>query len=138
MTGVLGSKRVADSTAKLKIVVIGPCASGKSTLVHSLCDAGFDATVCAQEHSEIPTLWRHYEPDMVIALTLDLATLRNRRDEDWQDDLLATQMGRLAVGFAAASVVLDTSLLDSEQIMTQASDTIRQFLRDRDENDGGS
>jgi len=61
------------------IVVVGPCASGKTTLVRGLQSCGYRAMVSGQEHSEIPTLWRRTAPDVTIGLIVDLATIRRRR-----------------------------------------------------------
>ena len=58
----------AASAESRKIVVVGPCAAGKSTLVAALRALGYDAHVSGQEHSEIATLWQHSQPDVLIAL----------------------------------------------------------------------
>jgi deoxyadenosine/deoxycytidine kinase len=99
----------------LRVVVVGPCASGKSTLAHRLRSHGYDAYVCAQEHSEISTLWRHLDPDAVIALDVDLATVRLRRGADWPEALFREQLRRLTAARAAADVTIDTASLDSDK-----------------------
>lgn len=109
-----------------RIVVIGPCASGKSTLVEGLRRLGYQATACAQEHSEIPTLWRHGSPDVVIALAVDLPTVRRRRGEDWPEVIYRTQQRRLAAATAAAAVVLDTSVLDTAEVLSRAAAALQQ------------
>jgi hypothetical protein len=40
------------------VAVVGPCASGKSTLVCGLRRHGYLAREVAQEHSVVPDLWR--------------------------------------------------------------------------------
>jgi len=122
--------RVGEGASSPKIAVIGPCASGKSTLVRSLCAAGYDARVCAQEHSEIPTLWEHGHPDMVIALAINLATLRHRRGDEWLEALYITQLRRLTRAVDAAFVVLNTTELDSGETLARAIDAIHQFRPD--------
>ena len=94
------------------VVVVGPCASGKSTLVAGLRRHGYRAMVCGQEHSEIPTLWRHANPDVVVALDVDLPTLRRRRSPSWSEVIYLRQRRRLTAAVAAADLVLDTSRLD--------------------------
>jgi hypothetical protein len=103
------------------VVVVGPCASGKSTLVRGLRERGYDAVACGQEHSEIPTLWRHTDPDVVIALEVDLATVRRRRGEDWPRDLFETQRRRLTDAVAHARLVVDTSSLDGEELVERVA-----------------
>ena len=98
-----------------RVVVVGPCASGKSTLVEGLRRLGFEATACGQEHSEIPTLWRHTDPDVVVALEVDLATIRERRGvTEWPGWLYDAQRRRLRQAEAAAAIHIDTTLVDAE------------------------
>jgi|SRR5579884_2269753 len=103
-----------------RIVVVGPCASGKSTLVAGLRRFAYDAIVCGQEHSEIATLWRHTNPDAVFALDVDLATIRARRGADWPETIFREQRRRLAAATAAADLVLDTAALDADEILARA------------------
>ena len=104
-----------------RIVVVGPCASGKSTLVSGLRAQGFDALVSGQEHSEIPHLWQRTEPDYVIALDVDLPTIRRRRaDMSWPAWLFAVQQRRLRNAMAAASLVIDTTQHDAGDVLTRA------------------
>ncbi len=102
------------------IVVVGPCASGKTTLVDGLRALGFRARVCGQEHSEISTLWRRLHPDVTIALTVDLATIRTRRSAAWPAPIYARQLSRLSVAFASADITLDTTRLDPRETLRTA------------------
>ena len=109
----------------LRVVVVGPCASGKSTLVRGLRDLGYDAIACGQEHSEIATLWRHAEPDVLIALLVDLPTVRRRRGDDWPERLHEVQKHRLAPAVAAADLVLDSAELDAASLLAAADRRLR-------------
>jgi GTPase SAR1 family protein len=104
----------------VRVVVVGPCASGKSTLAERLRAHGVDAYVCAQEHSEIGTLWRHLGPDVVIALDVDLATIRARRGAEWPETIFREQLRRLTGARAAAAVVIDTMILDADATVEAA------------------
>jgi nicotinamide riboside kinase len=95
-----------------RVAVVGPCASGKSTLAAALRRHGFDAYACGQEHSEIASLWRHLDPDVVVALDVDLETVRRRRGSDWPETIFREQLRRLALARNAADLVLDTTVLD--------------------------
>ncbi|HEU0113371.1 MAG TPA: hypothetical protein VFQ80_01770 [Thermomicrobiales bacterium] len=108
-----------------RIVVVGPCASGKSTLARGLRSLGFDAEVCGQEHSDIASLWRHTAPDVVIALTVDLATIRARRGDDWPEWLYRLQNDRLREARSAAGIRLDTSRLDAGATLAAAVSQLR-------------
>lgn len=106
------------------IVVVGPCASGKTTLARELAKAGIPARICGQEHSSIRELWRKMEPDILVALAIDLPTLRARRHDRWPESLYSVQQQRLASAFATADLVIDTSRVTPGQ----AAAMVRQLL----------
>lgn len=85
---------VADSDGR-RIVVIGPCAAGKSTLVAALKEHGYDARVSGQEHSEIRTLWTRSSPDVLVALSANITAIRARRGPWWPEWLLELEKARL-------------------------------------------
>ena len=100
-----------------RIVVVGPCASGKSTLVANLQRAGIDAWVAGQEHSAVRSLWARRNPDLVVALDLSLDHVRARRGQSWSSDLYATQHERLRDAFANADLTLDTGVTSEEEAL---------------------
>ena len=97
-----------------RIVVVGPCAAGKTTLVDALVARGFNAYAVAQEHSIIRDLWARRDPDVVIALDLDLEVVRQRRSPTWSADIYAKQHERLRPAFEAADLFIDTGEHDIE------------------------
>ena len=107
------------ATPAQRIVVVGPCASGKTTLAGRLRELGFDARVCGQEHTEIHNLWLSLEPDVLVALTLDLATLRARRSPSWPERLYHVQQERLRDAYAAADVVIDTASTPLDDVVAR-------------------
>lgn len=111
--------------ANPRIVVVGSCASGKTTMVARLRDLGLDATVVAQEHSEIPTLWMRSRPDFLVLLEADLQTVRKRRDWHWPEPVYRAQERRLANARAAADIVIDTAKTDVEESVRLVSAGIR-------------
>jgi GTPase SAR1 family protein len=113
------------SVGSPRIVVVGSCATGKSTLVAALRERGFDASANGQEHSEIPTLWNHTSPDLVVLLEADLETIRARRGPWWPESIYTAQQRRLANARLAADVVVDTartSVADTVQIIADHID----------------
>ena len=102
-----------------KIIVVGPCAAGKSTLVETLQARGYNAHVAAQEHSAIASLWQHAQPDILIALEADIAAVRARRGEEWPEWLHDVQVQRLRAASAAADLTIDTTDLNPETVSSR-------------------
>jgi thymidylate kinase len=74
------------------IAIVGPCASGKSTLVRALRERGYNAREVVQEHSYVPTMWQRItQPDLLVYLDVSWETARQRRPTDagpgWWDEL---------------------------------------------------
>jgi hypothetical protein len=105
------------STESRKIVVVGPCAAGKSTLVTALRALGYDAHVSGQEHSDIATLWQHLQPDVLIALEVDIRAVRDRRGGSWPEWLHDLQVRRLAAASRAANLAIDTTGLSPQSVI---------------------
>jgi GTPase SAR1 family protein len=112
----------------LRVVVIGPCASGKTTLVEGLKCEGYDAVVCGQEHSEISNLWQHSGPDFLVLLEVNLGSIRARRGEDWPESIYLAQLDRLHNARKAANLVIDTSIFSASQTLAIALEHIRRRL----------
>jgi nicotinamide riboside kinase len=102
----------------LRIAVVGPCASGKSSLVSALRAAGYDARHPAQEHSYVRDMWqRLVDPDVLIYLDLSHEAYRQRRPkDDAGPEYLARQRERLAHAREHADLVIDTSELTAEAV----------------------
>jgi deoxyadenosine/deoxycytidine kinase len=80
-----------------RVVVVGPDAAGKSTLVDRLIDAGYNARCCSQEHSLVPDMWRRIsKPDYLVFLDAELETIARRRVINWGRKRLDAQQTRLA------------------------------------------
>jgi GTPase SAR1 family protein len=103
-----------------RVAVVGPCASGKSTLVTRLREHGYDAFAVAQEHSAVPALWAHQHPDVVIGLIADLETIRARRGTAWSEAIYRAQMDRLQAAYDAAHVSIDTREADEREMVRRA------------------
>lgn len=117
----------APPPGRPRIVVVGPCASGKSTLVSGLRDHGYDALVSGQEHSDILHLWQRTDPDVVIALAITLEAIRHRRaDANWPRWLFERQQVRLREATAAADLVIDTTRFAPEKVLAQSLSYLRQ------------
>src|SRR5687768_8484098 len=123
-----------------RISVVGPCASGKSTVVRALRMHGYDAHVTSQEHSAVAKLWRQREPALLIALQADLESVRlRRRNPRWSRSVWLEQQSRLADAFAHADYVSDTSNRSANDVVAEVLDylAVRAAKADRTETGKG-
>lgn len=104
--------------AQLRVAVVGPCASGKSTLVAALREAGYDARHPAQEHSYVKDMWqRLVDPDVLVYLDLSHEAYRERRPkDDAGPEYLAMQRERLSHAREHADLVVETSEMSAEAV----------------------
>jgi GTPase SAR1 family protein len=112
----------------LKIGVVGPCASGKTTLTAGLNQHGFDARPIAQEHSYVPAMWQRLtNPDILIYLTVSYPLTIERRKLDWTEVEYAEQLHRLRHAREHANLNIDTDHQTPEGVLDQALAFIKKF-----------
>ena len=105
------------TTLPLRIAVVGPCASGKSTLAAALRAAGYEARQPAQEHSYVPDMWqRLVDPDVLIYLDISYEALLARRPFFGDQAYLEQEKARLAHAREHADIVIDTSEMTAEGV----------------------
>jgi len=107
-----------DNPASLLIALVGPCASGKSTLGNALKTTGYQVKQPVQEHSQIKDLWLRFStPDALIYLDLNFESLRQRRPKNHGGpERLAQQQQRLTHAYKHCDLYLDTSNLTPAEI----------------------
>lgn len=105
----------------IRVAVVGPCGSGKTTLIDALHAAGYDGRHPAQEHSFVPDMWqRLVDPDVLIYLDVDYTTYRARRPhQDPSPAYLAEQHRRLAHAAEHADLMIDTSEKSAEEVRVE-------------------
>jgi GTPase SAR1 family protein len=111
----------------MEIVVVGPCGSGKSTLVTALTQHGYTARAVAQEHSAVPTLWQHGgTPAVLVYLEAERGTISRRRGADFPAWLLRQQRRRLASARVHADLVIQTDQATPGQVLARVLDHVRR------------
>ncbi len=120
-SGWRGGRAGRSGSSGPRVVIVGPCAAGKTTLVSRLQALGYDAHACAQEHSGVPYLWQLSEPDLLLFLDADRATIGARRGYEWPAALNDAQQARLAHARAHADLYLDSGPLTPDQVAERAA-----------------
>ncbi|EAX46762.1 conserved hypothetical protein [Thermosinus carboxydivorans Nor1] len=110
----------------MRVVVVGVCASGKTTLVNRLRSLGIEAYNVAQEHSGIKKLWQKKHPDILVMLDATLDTIRRRRSVPWGEERLAVQRERLRDARANADLFIPTDNLTKEEVAQLVLSHIRR------------
>ncbi len=100
------------------IGVVGPCASGKTTLVSMLKKLGYEVRHIAQEHSYVSYMWQRItNPDVLIYLHASYPTTLVRRQMNWNQSEYERQIERLLHARQHASLYIDTDSLTSEEVL---------------------
>jgi RNase adaptor protein for sRNA GlmZ degradation len=111
------------------IGVVGPCGSGKSTLIAGLEDCGYPCRHIAQEHSYVQAMWQKIaKPDILIYLSVSFPISTARRKLDWQEKDYEEQLRRLAHARQHAHLSIDTDDLTPEQVLQR----VINFLEESD------
>ncbi len=102
---------------KGRVVVVGVCAAGKSTLVRRLTAAGYDARSCAQEHSFVADMWQRLSrPEVLVYLDATLDTIHRRRDTGYEAAYIDEQRRRLRHARAHCHLYLPTDTLTPAEV----------------------
>ena len=106
------------STPTPLIGVVGPCASGKSTLIAGLTRLGYRARPVVQEHSYVKDMWQRLtNPDILVFLDAAYLTTCQRRKLDWTEADWQEQQLRLSHARANADLYLDTDKLSIQEVL---------------------
>ena len=119
MTVALRLKRPSAYTGPgLSIAVVGPCASGKTSLVRGLRNLGFNAREVAQEHSCVPHLWcRFSRPALLVYLDVSPGVACRRRGMASPPSWWSSAAGRLRHARRQADLCIETDQLTPDQIL---------------------
>ena len=118
----------------MRVVIVGVCASGKTTLVTKLRALGVEAYNVAQEHSCIREFWRKRQPDVLVLLDVTLPVIRQRRDVPWGEERLSIQRERLLSARTNADLYIQTDNLSREQVV----ETVLDYIRRKHDNGGNN
>jgi len=113
----------------LKIGIVGPCGSGKSSLAEGLTQLGYIVRHIAQEHSYVPTMWKKIaNPTYLIYLDSTYQTCTHRRKLDWTIDEFQIQLNRLRHARENADLVIFTDDLNKKQVLDNALEFLHKVM----------
>ena len=114
------------------IAVVGPCASGKTTLVEGLAQHGFTARQIAQEHSYVPQMWQILtKPDILIYVDAGYESCTARKQLNWSMNEYERQIERLAHARQNADIYLDTEGISPQAALERALEALQQLEADK-------
>jgi ATPase subunit of ABC transporter with duplicated ATPase domains len=108
-----------------RIGIVGPCTSGKSTLIRKLEMPGFELRHIAQEHSYVQTMWQVIsKPDWLVFLDVSFQESQRRKQLNWTEAEYREQQRRLQHARQHAHLYLMTDGLTPEQVAQAVADFI--------------
>ena len=115
---------------RLLIGVVGPCGSGKSTLIAGLEENGYVCRHIAQEHSYVQAMWQIItKPDILIYLHASFPISTARRKLNWRIEDYEEQSRRLSHAHEHAHIIINTDDLTPDQVLQTALDYLNGQTR---------
>jgi ABC-type cobalamin/Fe3+-siderophores transport system ATPase subunit len=117
-----------EPPSKRLIGVVGPCGSGKSTLIAGLEKHGYVCRHIAQEHSYVQAMWQIIsKPNILIYLNASFAVSTARRKLNWREEDHGEQLRRLTHAREHAHLTVNTDDLTPEQVLQRVMDFLREL-----------
>jgi deoxyadenosine/deoxycytidine kinase len=121
---------MSDSEKHILIGIVGPCGSGKSTLIAGLEKHGYLCRHIAQEHSYVQYMWQRItNPDILIFLDCSYENSTSRRKLNWRPADHEEQQRRLSHAREHAHLIIDTNLLNPDEVLAHALDYLRERIQ---------
>lgn len=99
------------------IVVVGVCASGKTTLSKGLRHLGYYVRSFAQEHSVSGRMWQRLKPDFLIVLDCEFSTIQSRKVISWGIKRYEQQKKLLENARENADLIVPTDGLNPDELI---------------------
>jgi UDP-N-acetylmuramate-alanine ligase len=107
----------------MRVVVVGICGSGKSSLASGLRRLGYDVRECGQEHSEVAHMWQAISrPDVLVYLDASDEVIYHRGERHYVVDCVATQRQRLEHARSHCHLYVMTDGLTEADVLALVAD----------------
>jgi dephospho-CoA kinase len=114
--------------SKITIGLVGPCASGKTTLKNGLIPYGLVVKHIAQEHSYVQNMWKRLSnPDFLIYLDVSYEISKIRKSLNWTYEEYHNQTERLTHARNHADLYIHTDELSIDQVL----EVVLNFLQEK-------
>jgi guanylate kinase len=121
---------MSDPEKKILIGIVGPCGSGKSTLVAGLEKHGYHCRHIAQEHSYVKYMWQRItNPDVLIFLECSYENSTFRRKLNWLPADHEEQQRRLSHAREHAHIIIDTNFLNPDEVLARALNYLKEMVK---------
>jgi UDP-N-acetylmuramate-alanine ligase len=105
----------------MRVVLVGICGSGKTTLAHGLRKLGYEVKECGQEHSEVSNMWQVIShPDVLIYLDASEEAVCRRGERHYVLGCVEEQRRRLAHARAHCDLYLMTDDRSAAEVLARA------------------
>jgi guanylate kinase len=119
---------MSNPDQRLLIGIVGPCGSGKSSLVAKLENHGYRCRHIAQEHSYVKYMWQRItNPDILIFLQCSFENSTSRRKLNWQLADYEEQQGRLSHAYEHAHLIIETDSLNADDVFARALSYLQEY-----------
>ena len=119
-----------DDDSRPLIGVVGPCGSGKSTLIAGLGKNGYRCRHIAQEHSYVKYMWQYItNPDILIFLQCSFENSTTRRKLNWVPADHEEQLKRLSHAREHADLIVETDSINAEDVLARTLDFLKERIK---------
>jgi len=106
----------------MRVVLVGICGSGKTTLAQGLRKLGYEVRECGQEHSEVPHMWQVISrPDVLIYLDAGEEVISRRGERHYLQGWVEEERRRLAHARAHCDFYVMTDDLTPAEVLARAA-----------------